>query len=198
MKQKQISRRAFLKGTAAGALGMAAAGLFGGCAKDNSETAVPEPTDAPQNIAIDWLGSAPVIDDSQVVATYDCDVVVIGAGTAGLFAACAAAEEGANTILVEKFGEEYGGSGIRDTLAAVNSRQQIENNDNPDPFDVMTEMYRQSNGYGDQRLFKVWAEHSGEAIDWYGDLLEKNGLRLRHEGDDHSKTVSYPIYDVGH
>ena len=37
----------------------------------------------------------------------------------------------------------------------------------------MTEMYRQSNGYGDQRLFKVWAEHSGEAIDWYGDLLEK-------------------------
>ena len=201
MKQKQISRRAFLKGTAAGALGMAAAGLLGGCANDNSNAATaatPTPTDIPQNSATDWLGSAPVIDESQIVATYDCDVVVIGAGTAGLFAACAAAEEGASTILVEKFGEEYGGSGIRDTLAAVNSRQQIENNDNPDPFDVMTEMYRQSNGYGDQRLFKVWAEHSGEAIDWYGDLLEKNGLRLRHEVDDHSKTVRYPIYDVGH
>ena len=30
MKQKQISRRAFLKGTAAGALGIAAAGLLSG------------------------------------------------------------------------------------------------------------------------------------------------------------------------
>lgn len=79
-----------LKGTAAGALGMAAAGLLGGCANDNSNAATaatPTPTDIPQNSATDWLGSAPVIDESQIVATYDCDVVVIGAGTAGLFAA---------------------------------------------------------------------------------------------------------------
>lgn len=200
MKQKQISRRAFLKGTAAGALGIAAAGLLSGCANENEQTAVPTPglDDQPQSTSSDWLGSAPVIDEKQIVATYDCDVVVIGAGTAGLFAACAAAEEGADTILVEKFGEEYGGSGIRDTLAAVNSRQQIENNDNPDPLDVMTEMFRQSNGYGDQRLYKVWAEHSGETIDWYADLLQANGLRLRHEVDNHTEPVRYPIYDVGH
>lgn len=146
----------------------------------------------------DWLGTAPEIPDSAVVKTFDTEVLVIGAGTSGLFAACAAVEEGAKTILIEKLGEEYGGSGIRDTLAAIGSREQLSDGDNPDKFGVLTEMYRQSNGYGDQRLFKVWADNSGEAIDWYTDRCAEGGLSIRHEVDDHSKEVRYAIYDVGH
>lgn len=146
----------------------------------------------------DWLGTAPEIKESDVVKTVDTEVLVIGAGTAGLFAACAAVEEGAKTVLIEKFGEDYGGSGVRDTLAAIGSKQQIENKDNPDKFDVITEMYRQSNGYGDQRLYKVWADYSGEAIDWYTERMAEAGYRFLHEVDDHSHTVRYPVYDVGH
>lgn len=146
----------------------------------------------------DWLGTAPEIKDSDVVKTYDTEVLVIGAGTAGLFAASAAVEEGAKTILIEKFGEDYGGSGIRDTIAAIGSKQQLEANADPDKFDVFTEMYRQSNGYGDQRLFHVWADHSGETIDWYTERLAAEGYHFRHEIDDHSKKVRYPVLDVGH
>ena len=144
----------------------------------------------------DWLGEEPEVGD--VAATIDTEVLVIGAGTAGVFAACAAVEEGAKTILIEKFDEAYGGAGIRDTLAAIGSREQIESGKNPDKFDVITEMYRQSNGYGDQRLYKLWADHSGEAIDWYTDRMKEAGLSVRFEEDDHSKAVRYPIYDVGH
>ena len=144
----------------------------------------------------DWLGEEPEVGD--VAATIDTEVLVIGAGTAGVFAACAAVEEGAKTILIEKFDEAYGGAGIRDTLAAIGSREQIESGKNPDKFDVITEMYRQSNGYGDQRLYKLWADHSGEAIDWYTDRMKEAGLSVRFEEDDHSKEVRYPIYDVGH
>mgnify|MGYP001040037845 CR=1 FL=1 len=146
----------------------------------------------------DWLGQAPEIKDSEVVKTVDTEVLVIGAGTAGLFAACAAVEEGAKTILIEKFGEDYGGSGVRDTIAAVGSKQQIENKDDPDKFDVITEMYRQSNGYGDQRLYKVWADYSGETVDWYTQRMAEAGYRFLHEVDDHSHAVRYPIFDVGH
>lgn len=146
----------------------------------------------------DWLGEAPEIAESDVVKTYDTEVLVIGAGTAGLFAASSAVEEGARTILIEKFGEDFGGSGIRDTLAGIGTREQVEDGDNPDKFDVITEMYRQSNGYGDQKLYKVWADRSGEALDWYADRLAEAGLRFRHEVDDHSKDVRYPIFDVGH
>lgn len=144
----------------------------------------------------DWLGEEPEVSD--VVATIDTEVLVIGAGTAGVFAACAAVEEGAKTVLIEKFDEAYGGAGIRDTLAAIGSREQIESGKNPDKFDVITEMYRQSNGYGDQRLYKVWADYSGETIDWYTDRMKEAGLSVRFEEDDHSKEVRYPIYDVGH
>ncbi len=146
----------------------------------------------------DWLGEAPVIDESEVVETVDTEVLVIGAGTAGLFAACAAVEEGAKTILIEKMDEEFGGSGVRDTLGAIGSKQQIENGDNPDKYDVITELYRQSNGYGDQRLYKLWADNSGEAIDWYTDRVTEGGLRFRHEVDSHDEKVRYPVYDIGH
>lgn len=195
MSKKGISRRDFLKGAAAASLSFGAMGMLSGCTT-KQEPSSPAPDETSN--AIDWLGSEPEVKDSEITSVVDCDVVVIGAGTAGLFAACSAVEEGADTILIEKFGEEYGGSGIRDTLAAIGSRQQLENNVNPNKFDVMTEMYRQSNGYGDQRLYKVWADYSGEAMDWYEDRLSAAGLRLRHEIDDHSKAVRYPIYDVGH
>ncbi|MBR2942998.1 MAG: FAD-dependent oxidoreductase [Clostridia bacterium] len=158
------------------------------------QAAAPEKEAAPK----DWLGQEPEIAEGDVVATYETEVLVIGAGTAGVFAACAAVEEGAKTILIEKFDAAYGGAGIRDTLAAIGSREQIASGKNPDKFDVITEMYRQSNGYGDQRLYKVWANHSGEAIDWYTDRMAEAGLRVRFEEDDHSKAVRYPIYDVGH
>lgn len=39
---------------------------------------------------------------------YDCDVVVCGGGTAGFTAALAAARNGADTILVERFGHVGG------------------------------------------------------------------------------------------
>ncbi len=231
MKKKEISRRDFLRGTAAGALSMAAAGILGACGSQAGDTGTTqaatqetetesaaaqtealetsaspadetkaEETESSQGYVFGsgWLGEAPVIEESQVIKTYDTEVLVVGSGTAGLFAACAAVEEGAKTILIEKFGEAFGGSGIRDTLGAIGSKQQIANNDNPDKFDVITELYRQSNGYGDQRLYKVWADHSGEAIDWYADLLEKAGIPFLHEVDDHSRDVRYPVYDVGH
>ena len=101
MKKNGISRRDFLRGTAAGALTVAAAGLLGcgtpaATTTEALETRAPE-TNAPETkapetqapvadapAANDWLGTAPVIADSDVVATYDTEVVVVGAGTSGL------------------------------------------------------------------------------------------------------------------
>ena len=56
-----------------------------------------------QETAKDWLGEEPEVAEADVVKTVDTEVLVIGAGTAGVFAACAAVEEGAKTILIEKF-----------------------------------------------------------------------------------------------
>ena len=84
---KQISRRSFLKGAAAGAAGLAAAGMMG--------MGVAESTDA-----IAW--------------DEEYDVVVLGYGGAGANAAVAAAEQGVKTLLCEKApeGNEGGNTAV--------------------------------------------------------------------------------------
>ncbi|WP_080802869.1 FAD-dependent oxidoreductase [Arabiibacter massiliensis] len=193
-----ISRRGFLQGAGAAALGAAGLGLLGGCAPQapsGSDKGSAAEAEAPST---DWLGEAPVIDEADVVATHEADVVVVGAGTAGLFAACAAVEEGASCILVEKAGTDAVGNGVRDTLAAVGSSQQLADGANPDKFDVINEMVRQANGYGDDRLYRVWADRSGEAIDWYAARLKEKDTNFLHEIDDLSKPLRFKTYDVGH
>lgn len=43
---------------------------------------------------VDWLGAEPQIDDSQISETLDTEVLIVGAGTGGMFAACSAGEQG--------------------------------------------------------------------------------------------------------
>ena len=189
-----MKRRDFLKG-AAGAAVLAAAAVNTPVLAEETEN-VPM-TESEEGVPA-WLGTEPEVKEEDVAEVREADVVVVGAGPSGCFAACSAVENGAQTILIERFPEEFGGSGIRDTLGAIGSRQQLEDGDNPDKFDVITELYRQSNGYGDQRLYKVWADNSGEAIDWYTDRLAEANLSFRHEVDTHDIPVRYPIYDIGH
>ena len=84
----------------------------------------------------DWLGEAPEIAESDIKQTVDCEVLVVGAGSSGSFAAAAAAEAGAKTILIEKFGHDMA-SGIRDTLAACGSKQQQEDGDDVSKKDAV-------------------------------------------------------------
>lgn len=80
MRGKNISRKDFIKGSAAGVLGLASAGLMNGltAGAEESESA---------GSSIEW--------------DYEADVVVIGTGGAGLPAALKAMEDGASVILVE-------------------------------------------------------------------------------------------------
>lgn len=90
-----ISRRQFLKGAAAGAVGIAVAGLAG-CAQtgDPVVTSAPTSAEAPLNVS----------------QTLECDVVIVGAGISGLAAAVQSGEDGLNAIVLEA-GNAVGGNG---------------------------------------------------------------------------------------
>lgn len=147
----------------------------------------------------DWLGEAPEIAEADIVETIDTEVLVIGAGHAGTFAACSAVENGAKTLLIEKMTHDMA-SGMRDTLAALNSKQQIENDDNPDRDEVVRYICDWSQGYAKRSLVEVWADHSGETMDWFTERLNATDrLRgFRHEVDEHNPVDNYKGYDVGH
>lgn len=145
----------------------------------------------------DWLGAEPEVAESEIKQTVECEVLVVGAGSSGSFAAAAAAEAGAKTILIEKFGHDMA-SGIRDTLAACGSKQQLEDGFDVNKKDAVRYLCDWSQGYTRRSLAQVWADRSGETMDWYAQVLAESGLEFRHEVDETQEKENYAVLEVGH
>lgn len=104
-----------------------------------------------------------------VAVTYDCDVVVIGAGMAGLTAATEAAEAGAKVILLEK-NNVYSSSTTRSVGYVIGADTQLQkNNGIEDTEEALYNAYVEL--YGDEEaidleLLKVLAYQSSELNEW--------------------------------
>ena len=97
------------------------------------------------------------------------DVVVVGAGFAGMCAALEAAERGAKTVLLEKMNRPDGATVYSSGwIAAVGSRFQ-KNHPEDSPKAFFEDMMRLSHQRSDPELIKVYAEESGAGIDWLAD-----------------------------
>ena len=187
MSQSMSRRRFFEIGAVTAAI--AGTGLTG-CSAGKPKT-VEEPASA----ATDWLGAAPEIADDEIIETVETEILVCGAGTSGLFTACAAAEEGAKVVCLEKGAI---GGGVRDNLGALNSRLQKEAGEEIDENEIVNDMIRYADNYCNPKLYHIWAQNSGEAIDWYQDRLEEAGFELYFEGAKNAKPSLYKHWATGH
>lgn len=183
----EMNRRTFL-GFGVAAAAMAGVGLAG-CAPASAS----DKEDAISST--DWLGIEPEIPEEKIVETVDTEVLVCGAGTSGLFAACAAAEEGARVVCLEK---GTIGGGVRDNLGAINSRLQKEAGCEIEENEICNDLTRYAGGYVNPRLYHIWAQNSGEAIDWYQDRLEEAGFELFFEAANDAKPSIYKHWATGH
>jgi hypothetical protein len=89
-----MSRRSFIQGAGAAAGATALVTASTAHADTSSSTATEDDMFAASRVVCD------PIPDAQISATYDYDVVVIGAGTAGTTAAFAAADKGGAKVAV--------------------------------------------------------------------------------------------------
>lgn len=102
---------------------------------------------------------------------FAVDVVVIGAGASGLTAALAAAEQGAEVVVLERDASPSGStsmsSGFVPAPATRFQRAIGVTDDTPDLFhaDLMAKSY----GKSDARLARLAAEHIGPAMEWLAD-----------------------------
>ena len=159
-------------------------------------TGIPVAEEEEASDSADWLGEEPVIDEASITETIDCEVLVVGAGNAGAFAAAAAVEAGAKTILIERYDHD-GASGIRDTFAACGSTEQQEDGADVPKATAVNYLSNWSQGYTRRSLAQLWADNSGELVDWYAKRLEEGGMSFRHEIDgDHPSNYQY--LEVGH
>lgn len=172
-----MSRRSFLTGAAAAAGAVAAASLTG--CSPQAAPAESEGGEAAGTSEVDWLGVEPEIPEDEITEVVDAEVVVVGGGTAGLFAACAAAEAGAKTVMLEQFGRNEG-HGVRDDLGVYNSKVMQEAGAEVD-LQTMKRYFQVGSGYyHNGQLMKVWEEESGATFDWYAAICEKAGFPAGH------------------
>ena len=101
--------------------------------------------------------------------TYD--VVVVGAGTAGLPCAITAAEGGARVLLVEKDCQIGGTLHISGGhMSAAGTRRQAERGIEDSPEEHLADIRRISKGTAREDLIQIQVRHAAETIDWLADL----------------------------
>ena len=105
----------------------------------------------------------------------NAEVVVAGAGIAGLSAAISAAEAGAKTILLEKTSTVQARGHDN---AFIGSRLQEKLGIKIDKDEVILNLMKYGANKPDQRLIRMWAEGSGKTANWLMDMTNAAGLEV--------------------
>ncbi|XDB00432.1 FAD-dependent oxidoreductase (plasmid) [Sulfitobacter sp. LCG007] len=117
------------------------------------------------------------IDRNPVEFETTFPVVVIGAGAAGLTAALAAADAGAEVLLLERDETPRGSTSMsQGNVCAVNTRLQREAGIEDSPEAFYRDTMARTRGTADPDLTMVIANQSGPAIDW---LVDKHDIPFR-------------------
>ena len=190
-----ISRRDFLRGTAASALGIAAAGLVPGAAVISASVAAAEgekaaaPAADSKNPA--WLGEAPVILESSISEVWKTDLLIIGAGNGGMMAASVAADNGVDFRVLEQ------NSVVGDTrhwYGAINSSAAKAAGAEVDISLLRSEASRYTSGKMDQRVLNVWINESAAMHDYLAPILEAAGLVCDFANDKEQEVEHHTRY----
>lgn len=176
MGKHSIDRRQFLLGATAAASSAAFVSLAG-CApassKESGSQAAVQAAAEPGKYS--WETAPEMPADDKIVETVEADVVVIGAGLAGVTCACKAAENGANVVVVEK-GSTWSGRGGH--FGVFGSRLMKEKGIENDPYEVAREWVAISGNRINERLVWLFINRSPEAMDWFLDKAEPYGLSI--------------------
>ncbi|HEY5959995.1 MAG TPA: FAD-dependent oxidoreductase [Polyangiaceae bacterium] len=196
MDNPRISRRDLLKGAAAGGFaGLAGSGVLCGCMPE-AAVASSEASSEALVASASWLDDGqPEMVGSRITQTLEVEVLVVGAGNGGLFAACSSAEQGASTLVIEK---NAAGETFRDGLGAIGTRRQAQTGTVIDKFELTKEIQQYAAGRCDQRLIQLWCDESAEAINWYDDRLAERGVTLWHQARAGNPSERYKCFATTH
>ncbi len=157
----KLSRRDFLKGTAAGALSVAAAGMLGACAQNETnggETTKVETAETP----------FACVEYSTVNAASEeeTDVVVVGIGVSGITAAAGAADKGCKVIAIDR-ATGFGATNNVNTTGAwhVESSEQVKYDGYLTKKEAFERIMAGTNYQCNAPLVRNLLEVSGRAID---------------------------------
>lgn len=149
---------------------------MGACSPDSQTTQSTQSTDAAEASSTDANSGASeqeYTDPSKLEDSYD--VVIVGAGGAGMASAIQAKEAGANPVILEKM-PIAGGNTLKSSAGMNASETKFQKaegiEDSNDKF--FEETLEGGKGTNDQELLRYFVDHSADAIDW----LDSMGITL--------------------
>ncbi|MCB0133092.1 MAG: FAD-binding protein, partial [Caldilineaceae bacterium] len=194
--KKGISRRNFLKSSAIASA--AGATVLAGCkpktVPEEAAQAVEMAQTATGASQWSWEMKPAPIADADIKNTIDADVVVIGAGLAGISAALGAAEAGANVVVVDK-NDTFAARGGH--ITAFNSKLQQELGIEVDYRQVIRDWVAWAQGRVDEDLLWMFGHKSGACMDWVIDMVTPRDLQVTM-WDGYYKGPDYTEYPVTH
>lgn len=120
-------------------------------------------------------------NEADITKTVQTDVLVVGAGNAGMMAAAAAAEKRAKVMVIEK---EATINLLRLGLGGVGTNAQKRVGLTINKYDLVEYLASFAQHNVDEGLIYHWANHSAEAVNWVEDnILKPHGAHLRSEPD---------------
>ncbi len=175
-----ISRRSFITGAALAAAGAGMVGLTG-CGSPKAEAEALEDgvvygTSSDGGAVLKFLVKPDPITDAQIKETKDFEVVVVGAGAAGVPAALSALEAGAKVAVLQKenVAISQGNSGTGIDLAKS------------DPAGIAAlsaRLIKDSAHRAHPKLIEKWAMNSGEAVTWVINKAKEGGAQVIDQGN---------------
>lgn len=172
-----INRRNFLKGALVTGAAAAAAVALPACSpaapSDASDAKSSSKGGETTGAKHTWEEAPEPIAD--IAETQDFDVVVVGAGLAGINAAEAAARNGAKTVVIER-NTTFSVRGV--DVGHIGSKHHKSNGFDLDPRVAARFLHQASHQTTNYDLIYVWASRSGEVFDYIEDLGSKNGVSM--------------------
>lgn len=181
MAQREISRRDFLKGTTAGAVGLLGFGALGtmmGCSSSEDTPAESGTTAAtaarePESTAA-LASETAAASENQVLDWSDAaDIIIIGGGGAGFCAAIEAGRAGSSVIILEKGAFCGGDTALSEGMiqaAGTEEQKTLENWDNDTPQKFADQQVAYAQGFANEDMIREMCMDSPDHIRFMKEL----------------------------
>ena len=126
-----------------------------------------------------WLGEEPEIAEEKIKHILETEMLVVGGGLGGLVCAASGAESGVKTLLIEK---KANFSSTKNEFGGLGSRLQKEAGCETDKWEILRDALMFSANYIDEKLWLLWAEESGETIDWLEERFGEGDAEMQLQG----------------
>lgn len=182
-----MSRRDFLKSAAVGTIGIGVMGLAGCGASPSKAAPSPSANPVPGTNATAYSFEVPPVPvaDSKITKTNGCDILIVGAGIAGLCLACRAAElsKGKDKIILISASTKHverGGS-FHGINTKVQKEYGVEYSIDKALGKSMKQEYLCGSYLQDMRKWSRWITNSEDSMNWLIDKMTSYGAEVTLE-----------------